>query len=202
MSIVTITPRIASAYTVFCGRYGDVTRHAQQRGVCRQWVYRQAAGVQAALEGTAHATERDALRQRIRELEQRQAQLEQQLTQAVVLDADRQAAFAGVGQARGVSLPDLQALLEVLLPQRAPSVAKLGRWTQAAGQKAGALLAVLDPLARPHVRQAVLDEIYVRQPVCMVVEPDSLCWVSGSKGVQVTGADWAAELDRLPQLEQ
>jgi hypothetical protein len=44
---------IASAFVVFVGGYGDVTRSAQQRGVCRQSIYREAATVVAALPGAA-----------------------------------------------------------------------------------------------------------------------------------------------------
>ena len=49
MDMVASQQRIASAYVVFHGRYGDVSRYAQQRGVCRQWVYRQAGQVQQHL---------------------------------------------------------------------------------------------------------------------------------------------------------
>ena len=47
MAIVPSSPRIASAAAVFCGRYGDVSRYARQRGVCRQRVYREAHWVRA-----------------------------------------------------------------------------------------------------------------------------------------------------------
>ena len=43
MGMVAPQQRIASAFFVFCGQYGDVSRYAQERGVCRQWVYREAA---------------------------------------------------------------------------------------------------------------------------------------------------------------
>jgi hypothetical protein len=144
MGMVAPSPRIASAYAVLCGRYGDVTRAAQERGVCRQWLYREAAWVVATLDGTARRQQADRLRQRVRELEQRLAQLEQRLAQAVVLDRDKQAEFACVGQALGVSLPEVRTLLDVLVPGHVPSVAHLGRWTRAAGQRAAALLAVLE----------------------------------------------------------
>jgi hypothetical protein len=62
----------------------------------------------------------------------------------------------------------------VLRPGQAPSVATLGRWTQAAGVRSAALLAVLDEETGPRVRQAVIDELYVKQPVLMAVEPESL----------------------------
>ena len=44
MGIVAPPQRIASAFTVFFGHHGDVSRYAQERGVCRQWVYREATG--------------------------------------------------------------------------------------------------------------------------------------------------------------
>jgi hypothetical protein len=196
------TARIASAPAVLFGRYGDVTHYARQRGVCRQWVYREAAWVEATLAGTTAQAQIDGLRQRVRELEGQRAALEQRLAQAVVLNPDKQAEFACVGQALGVSLPDLHTLLDVLRPGGAPSVATWGRWTQAAAKKAGALLAVLDEAARPRVRQAVADEIYLPQPVLMVVEPESLCWVSGRRTQRLEGALWAEELAALPHLEQ
>ena len=37
------------------------------------------------------------------------------------------------------------------------------------------MLAVVDEFTRDQVRQAAADEIYVREPVLMVVEPESLC---------------------------
>lgn len=202
MCIVPPSPRIASAYAVHFGPYGAVTQLARQRGVCRQWLYREAAWVSATLAGTASQADRQDLHQRLRELEHQLKALQRRLDRAVVLDADKQAEFATVGQARGVSLPDLHALLETLRPGQAASVATLGRWTQAAGRKAGALLAVLDPLAQAQVTQAVADEIYVPQPVRMVVEPESLCWLSGRRVERLDGAGWAAELGHLPRLEQ
>src|SRR5260370_33943013 len=66
-----------------------------------------------------------------------------------------------------------------------------------------ALWAVLDEHRRPRVRQAVADEIFVRRhPILMVVEPDSLCWVSGRRVARRDGATWAEEFSRLPALEQ
>jgi hypothetical protein len=79
MAIVAAAPRIASAAVVLARRYGDVSRHARQRGVSRQWVYREAHWVVDRLEGQALRHERDHLRQRVRPLEQRLAHLERQL---------------------------------------------------------------------------------------------------------------------------
>jgi hypothetical protein len=202
MSILATAPRIASAAVVLTHRYGDVSRHARQRGVSRQWVYREAHWVVDRLEGQALRHERDHLRQRVRQLEQRLAALERQLAQAVVLGPDKQAEFAAVGQACGVSLPSLHTLLDVLRPGGAAPVSTLGRWAQAAGHRAGPLLAVCDAYTRPRVRQATADEIYVSGPVLMVVEPDSLCWVAGRLTDSVSGDAWLEEFRRLPALEQ
>jgi hypothetical protein len=191
---------MASAFVVLFGHYGDVRRYAQQRGVCRQWVYREAAWVQQHLDA-APATI-DQLRQQVRQLQQRQAELEQRLAAAVVLDADKQREFACVAQALGVSLPACWELLQVLAPGPIQSVATLGRATQAAGDRAGQLLAVLDAWAQPQVRAAAVDEIDVTTAVLMVVEPDSLCWVTGCLSPEVSGADWAQALRPWSNLEQ
>src|SRR5262249_47719789 len=50
-------------------------------------------------------------------------------------------------------LPTCRTLLEVLLGKRAPKVSTLGRWTKAAGKKAGELLAVLDEFTYDRVKQ-------------------------------------------------
>lgn len=202
MGMVAPPQRIASAFAVFFGRHGDVSRYARERGVCRQWVYREADAVAVTLEGTAQRDERARLRARIGELEQQHAVWEQRLAQAVVLDDDKQAEFASVGQAIGVSLPECRVLLEVLAPGQSLSVPTLGRRTQAAGVKAGQLLPVLDEVARQQVRQAAADEIYVRAPVLMVVEQESLCWVSGHVTESVSGEAWAQAFGQLPHLEQ
>jgi hypothetical protein len=200
MGMVAPQQRIASAFFVFCGRYGAVSSYAAERGVCRQWVYREAAWVTKAL--TTQEQELKALRAQLNQLRRSEAELRQRLATAVVIDAAKQAEVACVGQARGVTLRDCQALLEVLIPGKVRSVASLGRATQAAGEQAGALLAVLDEAARGQVREAAADEIYVKEPVLMVVEPESLCWLSGQLSDKVDGQAWEKQFARLPNLEQ
>ena len=191
---------IASAYFVIFGRYGDVTRHAQARGLSRQWIYREAKAIQHALLNQ---------QQQILDLGAQLAQTRQQLAAqqkrlsvAVVLDADKQAELASRGQARGVSLADCWALVDVLIPGKGLSVATLGRRTQAAGKRAGTLLKVFDEFTKERVRDAAGDEIYVSDPVRMVVEQESLCWVSGRLTPSVDGPGWYEEFKQLPNLEQ
>ncbi len=199
MPIVAPQSLIASAFFVLHGQYGDVTRYAQQRRVSRQWIYCEAQTLQHALANAQQQSEH--LRQQLRQAHQQVAALQAQLAQAVVLDAHKQEQLACVGQARGVTLRDCHELLEVLIPGQTLSVAELGRRTQAAGKKAGALLAVLDEVARQNVREAAADEIYVKDPVLMVVEPESLCWLSGRRSDDVSGEAWAKEFAPLPNLE-
>jgi len=200
MGMVAHRQWIASAFCVFHGKYGDVTRYAQERGVCRQSIYNEAAALHNAL-ACARETN-DHLREQLRQALERQAELEARLAQSVVIDAEKQGEIACVGQARGVTLRDCHELLQVLIPGQALSVAELGRRTRAAGQKAGAVLAVLDEMARQHVREAAGDEIYVKDPVLMIVEPESLCWVSGRLSDEVSGEAWARAFGQFPNLDQ
>jgi len=84
MGMVAPQQRIASAYFVVFGKYGDVSRYAEERGVCRQWVYREADWLRNSL--ASSRAKIDALGKRVRELEQQNAALEQRLTLSVELD--------------------------------------------------------------------------------------------------------------------
>src|SRR6266436_2023520 len=134
MGMVAPPQRIASAYVVFFGQYGDVSRYAQQRGVSRQWVYREADGLLQRLAQRQQEIER--LQQQVGALTEHNASLTERLAVAVVLDKEKQAEFASVGQAIGVSLPACWQLLDVLIPGKQQSVPTLGRRTQAAGKRA------------------------------------------------------------------
>src|SRR5262245_60220516 len=50
VSSLSLPHRVASAAAVFCGRYGDVTRLANDRGVFRQTLYREAYAVARVLD--------------------------------------------------------------------------------------------------------------------------------------------------------
>src|SRR5437763_5167963 len=89
---------LASAAVVFFGPYGAVTALADQRGVCRQALYREAHAAAQAVDGAAHRQQVEELRQRLAAAEARCAELERQLRHAVVVDRDRQAQFAAVAQ--------------------------------------------------------------------------------------------------------
>jgi len=201
MFTLSLLDRLGCAAAVLFGRYGDVTRFAQLHDLCRQAVYRHSDAVLEDLDGQRQEILR--LRQQLDQCQARCHALQRRLANAVLLDDDRQAEFAAVAQAEGVSLPVARRLLQVVLGARTPSVAKLGRRTKTAGQQSGALLEVLDDFTRPLVQQAVVDELFARRrPILMVAEPQSLCWVSGRLAQRRDGATWAEEFARLPALEQ
>jgi hypothetical protein len=202
MGMVALERRIGSAFVVNCGNYGDVSHFAVQQRVSRQWVYREAKQVTDILRnGTQIQQEMDRLRSENTALRENVAQLRQRLALAVVLDDAKQTEVACVGQACGVTLGNCHTLLSVLIPKPL-SVPTLGRRTHAAGKKAGAQLAVLDEYVKPLVRDGAGDEIYVKAPVLMIVEQESLCWVSGRLSEEVSGVAWSQEFAQLPNLEQ
>jgi hypothetical protein len=155
----TIPQKIGSAFAVFFGRYGDVTKMAQDREQSRQSLYREAETVVEAVDGAATQAQIDDLK---RQLADRQAEvnaLQERLKHAVEITPDKQHEFATVAQAEGVSLSVARRLLRVVTPRHNRAVATLGRATLEAGTKAGALLDVLDEVARPEVKQGTADEI-------------------------------------------
>jgi hypothetical protein len=202
MCMVVPPPRLASAAVVFFGQRGDISRHAQQRDVSRQRLYREAASVLRDLDSSAPQQHIARLQQQVLDLQARLQQCQDELSNAVVIDADKQAQFAATAQAEGVSLPVARVLLAVFLRDHTPSVAGLGRLSRQAALRAGPLLKAFDAYARARARQGCGDEIFFGpKPVLMVVEPDSQCWLSGRLAESRDGEQWAKELEQLPALE-
>ena len=158
----TIPQRVASAFAVLCGHYGDVTELARDREQSRQSLYREAEQVAEAVDGAAAKVRIDELQQQLAERQAEVKALETRLKHAVEITPDKQHEFATVAQAEGVSLSVARRLLQVMTgPRRRQSVAALGRVTLEAGKKAGPLLGVLDEAVRPKVKQATADEIFL-----------------------------------------
>jgi hypothetical protein len=156
----TIPQRIASAFAVLCGQYGDVTPMAHDRQQSRQYLYREALQTIDAVDGTTAQAQITELQQQVTRLRSQVHDLRQRLDRAVELTPEKQAELTCLAQAEGVSLPVARRLLQVLLPPKARSVATLGRATADAGSQAGRLLEVLDEAAQPRVAQATADEIF------------------------------------------
>ena len=160
----TIPQRIASAFAVLCGQYGDVTKMAEDREQSRQWLYREAEQVADAVDGAAAQAQVEDLQRQLAEWQAEIKVLEERLKHAVEITPDKQHEFAAVAQAEGVSLSVARRLLRVVTgPRRNQGVATLGRVTLEAGKKAGPLLKVLDEVARPKVTQGTADEIFLAE---------------------------------------
>jgi hypothetical protein len=158
----TIPQRIASAFAVLCGRYGDVTEMANDREQSRQSLYREAEQVVNAVDGAAAQAQIDDLRRQLAEQRAEVHALKGRLKLAVEITPDKQHEFATVAQAEGVSLSVARRLLWVMTGQkRSRAVATLGRASLEAGKKAGPLLKVLDEAVRPEVKQGTADEIFL-----------------------------------------
>ena len=160
----TIPQRIATAFAVLCGRYGDVTEMAQDREQSRQSLYREADEVVDALDGTATQSRIDELQRQLTEQQAENQALHERLKHAVEITPDTQDEFATVAQAEGVSLSVARRLLRVMTgPGRSRGIATPGRATLEAGKRAGSLLDELDETARPEIKQGTADEIFLAE---------------------------------------
>jgi hypothetical protein len=160
-AMVTVCQRLASAWVVIFGKYGDVTRQAAVRGQSRQALYREAEQVLEAVAGEKSQARIVELEQRVTELTAQVQELHERLRGAVEITPDLQSQYASTAQAVGVSLAVARELLAVFLQERTPSVATLGRQTQQVAKRAGEVLQVLDALVRPQVQQVAADEIFL-----------------------------------------
>ena len=158
----TIPQRIAIAFAVLCGQYGDVTEMAKDRERSRQSLYREAEQVAGAVDGASAQTRIDELQRQLAEHKAEVNALQERLKHAVEITPDKQHELATVAQAEGVSLSVARRLLRVMTgPRRSRAVATLGRATLETGNKAGPLLKVLDEAVRPGVKQGTADEIFL-----------------------------------------
>ncbi len=198
----TIPQRIASAFAVLCGRYGDIAGMAKDRDQSRQSLYREAEKVVEAVEGTAAEARVEELRRRLADQEAENRVLRTRLERAVEMTRDKQEQFATVAQAEGVSLSVARRLLQVVAGSKpVPGVATLGRATLEAGRQAGALLEVLDEATRPRVEQAAADEIFWTQPGPDGGRAREPLLDHRPDGRARDGATWAGEFARLPALK-
>jgi len=158
----TIPQRVASAFAVLCGRYGDVPQMAHAREQSRQSLYREAEQVTEAVDGAVAQARIEELQRQLTERQAEVRALEQRLRSAVEITPDKQHEFATVAQAEGVSLSVARRLLQVMTgPGLSRAVATLGRATREAGKTAGPLLKVLDEAVRPEVKQGTADEVFL-----------------------------------------
>jgi hypothetical protein len=157
----TIQQRIASAFAVLRGRYGDVTEMAKQRDQSRQSLYREAEQVVEAVDGGVAEARVEESRRCLADREAENRALRLRLEQAVEITREKQGEFATVARAEGVSPGVARRLLLIVAGSMpVPGVATPGRAALQAGKDAGGLLSVLDEAARPEVQQVAADEIF------------------------------------------
>ena len=148
---------ILNAAAVFSGRHGAVSRQAEQAGCSRQTVYQHAEKLERRL-GDEPAVESPADDRPGLEVV---AMPEPPAGPRITLDKDKLKELATTAFAMGVSLRQIEGLLGVLLPaDEVPDHSTLGRWVQAEGHRAGAVLAALDPACADRVKTLALDEIF------------------------------------------
>jgi hypothetical protein len=158
----SIPQRIASAFAVLCGQYGDVTKLANHREQSRQSLYREAGQVASAVDGAAAQARIDELQRQLTEQRSEVQALQERLKHAVEITPDKQHEFATVAQAEGVSLSVAWRLLRVVAGAKTTlSVPTLGRATFEGSVRAAGLLTVLDEAVRPEVKQGTADEIFL-----------------------------------------
>jgi hypothetical protein len=158
-----LSPRawILNAAAVFSRQHGAVTRQAEQSVCSRETVYEHARKVEQRLADAPDADVVAELRAENRRLREAIAGLTRQADSRVVLDKNKQREFATTAFAMGVSLRQVEALLGVLLPQdQATDHSTLGRWVADEAERAGAILAALDPACVGRVETLAIDAIF------------------------------------------
>jgi len=152
---------ILNAAAVFSGQHGAVSRQAEQAGCSRQTVYQHAQKLEQRLgdEPAAEPPTGD------RSGPEAVAAPEPPAGPRILLDKDKLRELATTAFAMGLSLRQIEDLIGVLLPADAvPDHSTLGHWVQADAQRAGAVLAALDPACAPRVRTLALDAIFFNGP--------------------------------------
>jgi hypothetical protein len=158
-----LSPRawILNAAAVFSRQHGAVTRQAEQSACSRETVYEHARKVEQRLADAPDADVVAELRAENRRLREAIAGLTRQAESRVVLDKDKRREFATTAFAMGVSLRQVEDLLGVLLPQdQATDHSTLGRWVADEAERAGAILAALDPACVGRVETLAIGEIF------------------------------------------
>jgi hypothetical protein len=152
---------ILNAAAVLSHQHGAVTRQAEQSGCSRETVYKHAQKVERRLADESTADVVAELRAENQRLREAIIQLKREAQGRIVLDKDEQRRFATAAFAMGVSLRQVEDLLGVLLPQdRVTDHSTLGRWVADEAERAGAVLAVLDPACSPRIQTLAIDEIF------------------------------------------
>jgi hypothetical protein len=145
MNTLSLRTWVRNAAAVFSGRYGAVTRRAEQAGCSRQTVYDHARQVEQRLQPAAPASPPAEV---------------PVPAPAAVLDGPTRRRLAVTAFAMGISTRQIEDLFRVILPDDGPDHATIGRWVADEAQKAKPVLEALDAACIPRVRTLAADEIF------------------------------------------
>ena len=197
----TIPQRIAGAFAVLCGRYGDVTRMAEDRDQSRQSLYREAEKVVEAVDGTATEARVEELRRRLTDREAENRSLRGGWSTPWRSPATSRTSSPPSPRPRG-SASASPAGSCTWWPDRCRSRA-WRRW----GGRPSRPVGTPGPCSRSSTRRPGLGSnkpppmrFFGPNPALMVVEPESLCWITGRMAGSRDGVTWAREFARLPAL--
>src|SRR4051812_46180803 len=131
---------VCNAAAVFAGRYGPVTRQAQQAGCSRQTVYEHARQIEQRLEPAAPASPPADV-----------PIPAPAPVPAAVLDQPTPRRLAATAFAIGVSTRQIEDLPRVILAEHGPDHSTIARWVADQARKAKPVLEALDAACAPHV---------------------------------------------------
>jgi hypothetical protein len=150
---------VRHAAAVCSGEHGSVTRQAQESRCRPETVYPHACKIAQRLDDESDGVVAE-LRAENPRRHQANAGRERETQRRVLLDKDKQRQFLTTACAMGVSLRQAEDRLGVLLPpDQVPDHSTLGRWVADEANRAGAILAVLDPACVGRVQALAIDEI-------------------------------------------
>ena len=162
MAKLSIRTWVRNAAAVFSGRHGAVTRQAEQADCSRETVYQHARELEQRLATEPAADEVAQLHAENRRPRQRIAELERAAEGSIRCDKGKQRQLATTAFAMGLSLRQIEDLLGLLLPTpEVPDHSTPGRWVGSEAERAGAILAALDPACARRARTLALDEIFL-----------------------------------------
>jgi len=145
MTTLSLRTLVRNAAAVFSGRYGAVTRQAEQTGCSRQTVYDHARRVEQRLQPVAPAATPAEV---------------PVPTPVVSLDEPTRRRLAVTAFAMGISTRQIEDLFRVILPDDGPDHSTIGRWVADEAKKAEPVLEALDAACIPRVQTLAVDEIF------------------------------------------
>jgi hypothetical protein len=192
----------SNAFAVCSGIWGKITELAAENQCSRQTAYRHAGIAREALKRRRDPRYEELLAEKDR-LAQENDELWGAYADSISFPEDRRTEFVARATAMGLSLSQTQELLTVVVgTAQAPSRSQVGRWVQEAARKAGEILKTLDQVTRTLAVCVCLDEIFFRRdPVLVVVEPNSMAWLAGERTADRSGTTWHRVLRPFQNVE-